>query len=292
MREDGHSATRGWRCFGRVLGVRAPRAVLDPLEGLIPPSAWRPTTAAPERLWQIGRYGSSFSGSVDGRPFGSWEDPEEAARALRGDMEIWVGANARGFVLVHASALAVDDRALLVPGPSMSGKSTLAAALVEAGADYLSDEYAVLDSGGLVHPYPRPLCIRGEQGARRHLSGEYIGRRQFGVEGLRVGLLSALPFVEAVESLHIREISRAEAVLVLFANSVAARIQPETVLEAAVATVAHARCFSGVRGQANRSAGELLELLASPRSLLTRPLATRGGDWIRTDDPMPAESGR
>ncbi len=41
-----------------------------------------------------------------------------------------------------------------------AGKSTLVAELVRAGAEYYSDEYAVLDSAGGVHPYPRPLSVR------------------------------------------------------------------------------------------------------------------------------------
>ena len=64
-------------------------------------------------------------------------------------------------MFVHAGVVAVDGRALLLPGGSFTGKTTLVAALLRAGAQYGSDEYAVLDEAGLVLPaYPRPLSIR------------------------------------------------------------------------------------------------------------------------------------
>jgi hypothetical protein len=63
-------------------------------------------------------------------------------------------------VFVHAGVVGWRNRALLLPGPSFAGKSTLTAALVRAGATYYSDEYAVIDEAGWIHPYPRDLQMR------------------------------------------------------------------------------------------------------------------------------------
>ena len=63
-------------------------------------------------------------------------------------------------VFIHAGAVGIGGKALIIPGPSRSGKSTLVKALVECGAVYLSDEYAVLDSEALVHAFPKPVSIR------------------------------------------------------------------------------------------------------------------------------------
>lgn len=74
-------------------------------------------------------------------------------------------------VFVHAGAVAFDGRAIIVPGESFSGKTTMVAALVKAGAIYYSDDYAVFDSSGLVHPYPKPLATRDggpEYRGKRH----------------------------------------------------------------------------------------------------------------------------
>jgi hypothetical protein len=70
-----------------------------------------------------------------------------------------VASDDRG-VPLHAGAVAVDGRGVIVPGASGAGKSTLVAGLVAAGADYLSDEVAVVDPrGDRLHPFPRPLVL-------------------------------------------------------------------------------------------------------------------------------------
>ncbi|WP_157871812.1 hypothetical protein [Gloeothece verrucosa] len=94
-------------------------------------------------------------------------------------------------LFVHAGVVGWRGRAIVIPGRSFSGKTTLAAALVKAGAIYYSDEYAVIDRDGLVHPYPRPLCIRegvGEQIKRRKCSVEELGG-QAGTDPIPVGLV-------------------------------------------------------------------------------------------------------
>ena len=65
-------------------------------------------------------------------------------------------------VFVHAGVVAWKEKAILIPAPSFRGKSALTAALVKLGAIYYSDEYAVLDDSGFVHPFAKPLSIRGE----------------------------------------------------------------------------------------------------------------------------------
>jgi hypothetical protein len=63
-------------------------------------------------------------------------------------------------VLLHASAVAAGERALVLPGPMGAGKSTLAAALVQAGWSYLTDEVVALNPGtGMIRPYPKYLSL-------------------------------------------------------------------------------------------------------------------------------------
>jgi hypothetical protein len=71
---------------------------------------------------------------------------------------------ARDCVVVHAGAVARHGRAILLPGRSGAGKTTLVAALLRAGFQYLSDEAAVLRPDGRIWPYAKPLSIsRGAQ---------------------------------------------------------------------------------------------------------------------------------
>ena len=63
-------------------------------------------------------------------------------------------------VRLHAAAVAVGDRAVVLPGAMGAGKSTLAAALTRRGAGYLTDEVVAfaLDSGS-VRPYAKPISL-------------------------------------------------------------------------------------------------------------------------------------
>lgn len=76
-----------------------------------------------------------------------------------------------GEVVIHAAAVEHDGRAILLPGPPGSGKSTLVAALVRAGLGYLTDEAAALRLGSLeVRPYPKPISVKpGSQSGLRNL---------------------------------------------------------------------------------------------------------------------------
>jgi len=63
-------------------------------------------------------------------------------------------------VCVHASAAALDGRAIVLPAPSGHGKSTTVAGLVRAGWDLLTDEAALFDPhDDLVHPFARPVAL-------------------------------------------------------------------------------------------------------------------------------------
>lgn len=58
----------------------------------------------------------------------------------------------RGIVPIHAAAIEVDGRAVLLAGASGAGKSTLAAAFLRRGHRVLSDDVAPLDPEGWILP--------------------------------------------------------------------------------------------------------------------------------------------
>ena len=65
-----------------------------------------------------------------------------------------------GFVCAHASGVARDGAAYVFPAHMESGKTTLAAGLVRAGFDYLTDEAVAFDPAtALIEPYPKPLSL-------------------------------------------------------------------------------------------------------------------------------------
>ncbi len=66
----------------------------------------------------------------------------------------------RGCVAVHAAAVEVAGRAVLLAGWSESGKTEVALALLEQGAAFLSDKWTVLDSDGSASVFPIGVGVR------------------------------------------------------------------------------------------------------------------------------------
>jgi len=68
------------------------------------------------------------------------------------------------YLFLHAGALAKNNKAVLLPGPSESGKSTLTLGLLNYGYQYLTDEVVVIDLSDVrVLPFQRPIYIYGWQ---------------------------------------------------------------------------------------------------------------------------------
>jgi hypothetical protein len=173
------------------------------------------------------------------------------------DLELWVAEWARDWVFVHAGCVAVDGKAILLPGRSHAGKTTLTAALLRAGAEYLSDEYAVLDADGLVHPYPRRLRVR-QNGKWTRLAADELGART--VEGpRRLDLVARLRYDPSGAGWT--ALSRARGVLEVLDNTVCAQSRPQEAMDAVTAALAGVTVVAGTRGEADEAARDLIALL-------------------------------
>jgi hypothetical protein len=164
-------------------------------------------------------------------------------------------------VFMHAGVVGFGDRAVVVPGLSHSGKTTLVVALLNAGASYLSDEYAVLDTGGLVHPFTKPLSIRASDGTAKDLPVQALG----GVAShtaLPVGLVVLSTYREGARWRPTR-LSGGDGVLKLLRHTAQTRERPASSLEVLRRMVEDATVLSGERGEASELAPLLLETLAA-----------------------------
>ena len=73
------------------------------------------------------------------------------------DTVLWWTSLMRGFHLLHASAVQLEEGAVAVVGPSGAGKSTLAAELLRRGNRLLTDDVLALESSsGTVIAHPGP----------------------------------------------------------------------------------------------------------------------------------------
>jgi hypothetical protein len=146
----------------------------------------------------------------------------------------------------------------VLPGVSYSGKSTLVAALVKAGATYYSDEYAVLDARGRVHSFACALQNRTETGT------EIVPPEALGdVSGLRplpLGLVVAARYAPHARW-RPRRLSPGRALLEVLRHTVPARTRPRDTLAALRPAVSSAPVFKGARGDAAETAAALLETL-------------------------------
>jgi len=186
--------------------------------------------------------------------------PQAAGDFIESWAQLTVATLAKELVFVHAGVVGWRGRALVIPGRSMTGKSTLVLALVEAGAEYYSDEYAIFDSEGGVHPYwrlPKLKDASGHESASRILGGVLSGAPP---DPIPLGWVLISRY-EAGSSWQPRRLSCGETLLGLLDNTVPLRIRPEQSVKAVAKALANAQGFEGPRGEAANWAQEVLRLL-------------------------------
>jgi hypothetical protein len=158
-------------------------------------------------------------------------------------------------VFVHAGVVGWRGAAIVVPGRSRSGKTTLVEALVRAGAEYYSDEFAVFDARGHVHPYAIPLAIRTPHG-RKVTPVDAIGGRA-GTTPLPVARIAITQYHPRARW-RPRTVSPAQGMLALMDNTVAAQRPPERTMPILRAAVDGAVIVRSRRGDASAMAQILL----------------------------------
>jgi hypothetical protein len=177
-------------------------------------------------------------------------DLDSVFEAFESDVRLFVAELATHRVFVHAGVVGWNGQAIVIPGRSYSGKSTLVAELVRAGATYYSDEYAVFDARGRVHPFSKPLELReeGEYKQRKITAAELGG--QSGTKPLPVGLVLMTQFKPGARW-RPRKLSAGKGVLEMLFNTVSARRSPEKAFATLQLVTRQAEVLKGVRGNAS-----------------------------------------
>jgi len=118
-------------------------------------------------------------------------------------MNLQIALGWRRHMLLHASAVARNGRAVIMSGESGSGKSTLAALLGEGGWRLMGDEFTLIDPpSGDALAFPRAVSLKNEA------IGEIIAR----VDAARLGpwlagtpkgdIRHLIPRADAVAAMH------------------------------------------------------------------------------------------
>ena len=161
-------------------------------------------------------------------------------------------------VFLHAGVVAWKGKAIIIPAKSFRGKTTLVKELTKLGAKYYSDEYAVLDDAGFVHPFPKMLSIRGLQDKYRQTDQtvESLGGVK-GVEPLPVGMILITEF-ESGASWQPQFLSEGSGVMELLSHTIPIRYNPKFSLKVLNKTANRAIIVKTKRGEAKDFAVELL----------------------------------
>lgn len=189
--------------------------------------------------------------------------------SLEVHLQLYLATHTRLAAYVHAGVVGWKGGALVIPGRSYTGKSTLVHALVEAGATYFSDEYAIIDLQGMVHPYPRRLSLRGEAGEVTRLNPIAAGW-QVGHNPLPLGAVISSHF-EAKAIWQPKAITRGEAVLRMLSNTVSAQLAPEICLNALSRAMQVGESVESPRGPAQQAAQQILSYFGGRSDGLPAP---------------------
>jgi hypothetical protein len=185
-------------------------------------------------------------------------DLDSVFETFESDVRLFVAELAKQRVFVHAGVVGWKGKAIVIPGRSYSGKSTLVAELVRAGASYYSDEYAVLDSRGRVHPFAKPLELREEGKFRQtKITVAELGGHS-GTKPLPVGLVLMTQFKNGARW-RPRKLTAGNGVLEMLFNTVSARRNPQRALATLQRVAAQADVLKGVRGDARKLVPAVLE---------------------------------
>ena len=208
---------------------------------------------------------------VDGQTVAdAWVTSETLPGSLDQSLHLAIAEFSPQAVFLHTGVTVWNGVAILIPGRSHAGKSTLTKSLIDAGALYYSDEFAPVLPNGLVIPYPKPLSLRsssnGSDVARAGEPPTQIDPASLGWQlnspPVPVGIIAAVAYDPDNPDARPKSISKAEATTVLLDNTIPMLKAPSRSLGAASKVTRQALCLAGARPEASRFARELLQTLS------------------------------
>jgi hypothetical protein len=128
-------------------------------------------------------------------------------------------------VFLHAGVVGWKGKAIIFPADSFKGKSTLVLELVRNGAEYYSDDFAIIDEDGLVHPFARPIALRTPEYRPYELTVGELGG-SLGVRPIPPGLVLFTEYVRG-KKFSPSMISPGQGVLEMIPFAITLRRRPE-----------------------------------------------------------------
>jgi hypothetical protein len=227
--------------------------VIERIPSVLPPDA-RPCRFADETFALLTHEEDGYQLTRAGSALWTGPELESALGLLEHHLQSYIGLHAPNAIFVHAGVVTHNGRAIVIPGRSTAGKSTLVLALVRAGAVYYSDEFAVVDERGLVHPYAVPLSLRDPVPRLVHI--ERFGGRHGG-EPVPIGAVMVTAYREGTEW-NPTPVSPGRGALAMFDNTIYALTRSQEAMRLITRGLERAVVLEGERGEADEIAQQLL----------------------------------
>lgn len=162
-------------------------------------------------------------------------------------------------VAVHAGVVVFQGRAIVLPGSSHVGKTRLVRELIARGAQYSSDEFAMLDAAGRVHPWPRALMVRNERQRQRPILATELGA-EVQRDPARVALVVLLKYRPGA-MFDVHPLTGSDTVIRLLTNTPHILADDPNIIRPLAAACSVGLGFEGVRGEAAEAAEKLIQLV-------------------------------
>lgn len=174
-------------------------------------------------------------------------------------LRVAIAERAVGLVFLHAGVVGWKGKAIIIPADSFKGKSTLVSELVRSGAEYYSDEFAIIDVDGLVHPFARRIGRRTEDYKTYELSVEDLGGA-YGHSPIPIGLVLITEYRPNAKWSP-KMLSPGQGVLEMIPFTLCLRHRPDFSLRVLNKIASSAIITSSLRGTAEKFAETLLNFV-------------------------------
>lgn len=232
-------------------------ALIDRLEFI------EPTLVTPDRVYGLYIDGDIYRLYENGTESTFGESKDNFINFYNAIVRVAVGELSESFVFLHAGVVGWNGKTIVLPANSFSGKTSLVVELVKLGAEYYSDEYAIIDANGLVHPFERDLSVRTDEGRTSDIrvAVESIGGRT-GSLPLPVGTLLITKY-EPDASFEPEELTLGNAIVETIPFAIPVLKQPDRTLKRLQVALQKAVRITSPRGEAAETARKLLAYIDS-----------------------------
>lgn len=214
-----------------------------------------------DHIFTLRKDGSRLYMDLDGEDLGDGETEWIFLKYFDTRIRLLVAEFAVGYVFMHAGVVAWNDKVIVIPADSFSGKTTLVAEFIKKGAVYYSDEYAVLDGDGRVHPFPRSLSMRDKSGnyLKTDVSAESLG----GTIGLDPKPVSLVLFTEYRAGARWKPVilTSGVGVMKMMTQAISLRFNSKFTLEVLNKIAGRAIILESLRNNAKNSVNKIVDFV-------------------------------